>query len=65
MVEPMHLHLMLLQLIAAEDDDLFRLLLFKESLRKFLSKGTCAAGNENNFIFPVHKIPLYIQPVVE
>ena len=64
MVEPMHLHLMLLQLIAAEDDDLFRLLFFKEGLRKFLSKGTCAAGNENDFIFPVHDCSLF-QRVVE
>ena len=59
--ESMHLHLMLFQLISAEDDDLPRLFFVKQCLREFLAERTRPACDEHNLIFPVHDRSCYIR----
>ena len=54
LVESHHLHLVLFQLIAAEDDDLLRLFLFQQDLGELLAERACAAGDEDDLVFPVH-----------
>ncbi len=54
-VEPAHLHFMLFQLVAAEDDDLLRLLLLEQNFCKLLAEGPGPAGDEHCLIFPIHE----------
>lgn len=55
MVESLHAHFMLFQLVAAEDDDFPRLFFLEQGLRELLAEGTCSTSDEHNLIFPVHK----------
>ena len=54
MVEFAHLHFVLFQLVAAEDDDLLRLFLGKQRLCELLAEGSCPTCDEDDLIFPVH-----------
>ena len=45
MVKSRSLHLILLQLIAAVDDDLLRLEILEHDLDEFLAEGSCAASD--------------------
>ncbi len=45
-------HLVLLQLVAAEDDQLLGLLLPGKDFDEFAAEGAGAAGHENNAVFP-------------
>ncbi len=47
-------HLMLFLLVAAEHDQLGRLVFLQHHLDKFLSKRTGTAGHQNDFILPIH-----------
>ena len=58
MIVAVHFHLVLLQLVAAEDDQLGRVVLAQHHLDKFLAKRPGATGNQNNFILPIHNFSL-------
>ena len=60
----LELFLVLLQLVAAEDDNLFRLFFLERDLRKLLAKRTCPARDEDGLILPVHEYSL-LPTVVE
>ena len=47
-------HLVLLQLVAAEDDQLFRPIRFEQGLDEFFAKGTGASGYKYGLIVPGH-----------
>ena len=49
-----HAHFMLFEFIAAEDNDLFGLFFCQQHFDEFFTEGTCAAGDEYNFVCPVH-----------
>ena len=53
-IESRSLHFILLQLVAAIDDDLLRLGVLEHDLNELLAKGTRPAGDEYNIIFPIH-----------
>ena len=54
MIESRSLHLILLQLIAAVDDDLLRLEILEHDLNEFLAERSRAACDQYNLIFPIH-----------
>ncbi len=47
-------HLMLLELIAAENNDLRRVIFLKHHLDEFLAKRTGTAGDKYNTLCPIH-----------
>src|SRR5690348_4624541 len=55
MIVSMHPHFVLLQLIAAKNDDLFRLLFLECDLRELLAKGSGPARDENGLNLPIQE----------
>jgi len=49
-------HLVLFQLVPAEDNNLGGLVLPQHDFDKFLSKRTGSTGHQDNLIFPLHGI---------
>src|SRR5581483_9926086 len=54
MVEPRGAHIVLLQFIAAEDDEFLRTILSEHQVHEFLAKGARSTRNEDNLVCPVH-----------
>jgi len=52
-------HLVLLQFIAAKDDDFGGMVFFHQDFDQFLAKGTGAAGDQYDFIVPFHTNSLF------
>ena len=62
MVEACHTHLMLLELVAAEDDQLGGMVLSQHHLDEFSAKRSGPAGDQDNLFGPVHRFSINDMP---
>ena len=54
MIEARRPHVMLLELVAAEDDELLRMVITQHHLGELLSERTCPARDQDHLFLPVH-----------
>jgi hypothetical protein len=57
MIKARSAHLVLFQLVTAENDQLCWLVFAQHNIDELFSKRAGSTGNENNFVRPIHVLP--------
>src|SRR5204863_1699 len=53
-------HIMLLQLVAAEDDKFLGMVIAQHQFREFLAEGSCRTRDQHNLFRPIHAMSLQV-----